>query len=51
MNKLYEELKLAFSKYNNRRILASEILDQDGMEEAIVDELKDRGFEITDPAL
>lgn len=48
MNKLYEEIKAAFEKYDNNRFLASEILDIDGMEKAIIDELKDRGFEIKD---
>ena len=48
MNKLYEEIKAAVKRYNNNRLVASEILDIDGMEEAIIDELRDRGFEIID---
>lgn len=48
MNKLYEEIKAAFAKYENKRALACEILDQDGMEEAIIDELEDRGFAVID---
>jgi hypothetical protein len=48
MNELYEEIKKAFQKYNNKRFMASEILDVDGMEEAIIDELENRGFKITE---
>lgn len=48
MNKLYEEIKAAVKRYDNNRLVASEILDIDGMEEAIIDELRDRGFEIID---
>ena len=43
-NKLYEEIKIIFTKYNNKRVIACEMLDVEGMEEAIIDELKDRGF-------
>ena len=50
MNKIYEEIKAAFENYDNKRILACEILDVMGMEEAIIDELEDRGFEITESA-
>ena len=48
MNKLYEEIKAAVKRYDNNRLLASEILDIDGMEEAIIDELRARGFEVID---
>lgn len=48
MNKLYEEIKAAFENYDNKRLLACEVLDVMDMEEAIIDELKDRGFEITE---
>ena len=48
MNKLYEEIKAAFKKYDNNKFLASEILDVDGMEEAIIDELENRGFDVTE---
>ena len=44
MNKIYEEIKAAFERYDNKKVLASEILDVEGMEEAIVDELVDRGY-------
>jgi len=45
-NKLYEEIKTIFTKYNNKRVIACEMLDVEGMEEAIIDELKDRGFTV-----
>ena len=45
-NKLYEEIKIIFTKYNNKRVIACEMLDVEGMEEAIIDELKDRGFTV-----
>ena len=48
MNKLYEEIKAAVKRYDNNRLVASEILDIDGMEEAIIDELRARGFEVID---
>jgi hypothetical protein len=46
MNRLYEEMKNIFDRYSNKRALACEILDVEGMEEAIIDELEDRGFTI-----
>ena len=48
MNKLYEEIKAAVKRYDNNRLVASEILDIDGMEEAIIDELRARGFDVID---
>ena len=48
MNKLYEEIKAAVKRYDNNRLVASEIIDIDGMEEAIIDELRARGFEVID---
>jgi hypothetical protein len=48
MNKLYEEIKSTIERYDNNRLIASEILDIDGMEEAIIDELRARGFEVID---
>ena len=45
MNELYETLKEMFSNYSPED-LASEILDVDGMEDAIVKELKSRGYNI-----
>jgi hypothetical protein len=41
---LYESIKSALSAYDNNRYAAAEILDVDGMEEAIIDELRDRGY-------
>lgn len=49
MNKLYEEVKAFLVKYNNKQAVSCEILDVDGMEEAIIDELEDRGFAVCDP--
>ena len=48
MNKLYEEIKAAVKRCDNNRLVASEIIDIDGMEEAIIDELRARGFEVID---
>ena len=48
MNKLYEEIKAAVKRYDNNRLVASEILDIDGIEDAIIDELRARGFEVID---
>lgn len=48
MNKLYEEIKAAVKRYDNNRLVASEILDIYGMEDAIIDELRARGFEVID---
>ena len=48
MNKLYEEIKAAVKRYDNNRLVASEILDIDGIEDAILDELRARGFEVID---
>ena len=48
MNKLYEEVKMVFEKYDNKRAIAAEILDVDGIEEAIIDELESRGFDVTE---
>lgn len=50
MNKLYEEVKMVFEKYDNKRAIAAEILDVDGIEEAIIDELESRGFDFGDNA-
>jgi len=50
-DKLYKEIKNIFDRYNNKRVLACEILDVDGMEEVIVDELKDRGFTVIEEEL
>ena len=48
MNKLYEEIKAAVKRYDNNRLVASEILDIDGIEDAIIYELRARGFEVID---
>ena len=48
LNKLYEELKDIFERYNSMRTIASELLDCEGMEEAVIDELESRGYEITE---
>ena len=48
MNKLYEEIKAAVKRYDNNRLVASEILDIDCIEDAIIDELRARGFEVID---
>jgi len=47
MNELYETLKKLFDRYNNKKFIASEILDVDGMEDAIIKELENRGFIVT----
>jgi hypothetical protein len=44
MNKRYEEIKLSIERYNKNRKFASEVLDMNGMEEAMIDELESRGF-------
>ena len=43
---LYESIKAALAAYDNNRFAAAEILDVDGMEEAVIDELRDRGYSI-----
>ena len=43
---LYESIKAALAAYDNNRFAAAEILDIDGMEEAIIDELRDRGYTV-----
>ena len=40
--------KAEVKRYDNNRFVASEIIDIDGMEEAIIDELRARGFEVID---
>jgi len=43
---LYENIKAALAAYDNNRSAATEILDVNGMEEAIIDELIDRGYTV-----
>ena len=43
---LQESIKLALDGYDEKRQAAAEILDSDGMEEAIIDELVERGFTV-----
>ena len=47
MNNLFKEIDAIFDRYDQKRVLASEILDREGMEEAIIDELAARGYAIT----
>ena len=43
MNELYEEIKYILRRFDDNRAVACEILDCDGMEDAIIDELENRG--------
>ena len=43
---LYESIKAALAAYDNNRSAAAEILDVNGMEEAVIDELIDRGYTV-----
>ena len=47
MNSIYEDFVEIINR-TNVRFAASEILDVEGMEEAIINELRDRGFNISE---
>jgi hypothetical protein len=43
---LFSANSAAIENYSEKRSAASEFLDIDGMEEAVIDELKERGYRV-----